>query len=279
MDGVGDPGDELVGVLVVAGGGVVEEVVRGADVGCEAFVDGQQQRGGEVGRVGRGVVEGGEDVGRLGEDQFFGQGSAVGLKDRGADEVLAGGEDLCSVDDAVDVALLFVVDVGLEVELLLVVLDGGVADAGAEGLLEREALRVVVVEADVAESVEPGREVLVAFAVRVEDAAEGGDGGCGRCGLRNGAGRGVLAVGFHHVEGGAVARSKPGHRRDGTEEVERGGEGVGAGGGADQGDASSGSAGPGVEEALLVGDLLVELGLGDEVVDVLGGDGGGSGDG
>jgi hypothetical protein len=34
-----------------------------------------------------------------------------------------------------------------------------------------------------------------------------------------------------------------------------------------------------VEEALLVGDLLVELGLGDEVVDVLGGDGGGSGDG
>ena len=62
VQGVGDSGDELEAVVLVAGGGCVEVAVGGAEVEAEAVVSGQREAGGEVGGVGAEVVEGGEEA-------------------------------------------------------------------------------------------------------------------------------------------------------------------------------------------------------------------------
>ena len=94
----------------------------------------------------------------------------VGLGDGRADQVLVaacGWQGIAA----------FVLNAGLEVELLLGGFDGRPADAAAVDLLQIEALRVVVVEGGLAEGEEAGGEVLVAFGVGMEDAGFGDGGG------------------------------------------------------------------------------------------------------
>ena len=52
---------------------------------------GRASADGAVGGVGLGVVPGGKDVGRLGEDKLVRQVAVVGLGEGGADEVLVAG--------------------------------------------------------------------------------------------------------------------------------------------------------------------------------------------
>ena len=162
-------------------------------------------------RVGLEVVPGGKVVQGLGEEHFAGQVAGVALEERGADDVVGGLGEGDAVDGGGDVGLLHVVDVGLEVELLLGGLDGGVADAAAVDLLELEALTVVVVEGGVAEGVEAGAEVLIALRVGMEDVGEDSllAGGRTRGGGRDDGG-GEFAVALADVDGwcDCVARNQ-----------------------------------------------------------------------
>ena len=85
MERIGDAGDELVTVLLEAGRGVIEVVVDGGEVGAEAVGDGQGYAGGEVCRVGVGVVESGKNSGRFGEDNLSGELAKIVFLDGGAD--------------------------------------------------------------------------------------------------------------------------------------------------------------------------------------------------
>ena len=176
LEGVGEAGDELEGVCLVAGRGVVEVVVGGREGGAEAFPGGEYDADGGHRGIGLRVVPGGDVGGGLREDDLAWEVSVVGLAEDGTDEVDFGlGEE----------GLALVVDVGLQIKLLLLFLDGRPADAAAVELLKIKALGEVVVEGGVRKRIETRSEVPVAFGVGVEDAAEGGDGGGGGEGLGN----------------------------------------------------------------------------------------------
>jgi hypothetical protein len=168
-----------------------------------------------------------------------------------------------------------VVKVGLEVEFLPGCLDRGPTDAAAEVVFQLETLSEVVIECDFTEGEELRCEVAVLLGVCVEDVGQRGDRGRGRVGLRDGAGGSVLAVAFGDVDRGTVLGSKPGDAGERADEVQSGGEGGPGLGGADNGCATGSGAVPAVGELMLAADFLVELRLGDEVVDFLGWNGGG----
>ena len=111
----------------------------------------------------------------------------VGLGEGGADEieVLGGDEE----------GLVFVVEVGFEVELAGGGVDEADAYAGSVGLLEGEGLGEVVVERGAAEGEEARAKVLILLGLGVEDVGFGG----------GGAGLGDGAVGLGVVDGCAGA--------------------------------------------------------------------------
>ena len=178
MECVRYAGDELVKVLFVTGGGIVQVVVGRGKAGAEPFIDRQRQDSGEVVRVVIGVVEGGQNICRLREEHLLvGHVAAIGLGDGRADELGAGRNDSgSSVDGSVEVGLGLVVQVGLEVQLLFGALHRGPADATAVRLrCSPSPWRVVVVEGRITEGVEARREVLVTLGVSMEDAAQRDD--------------------------------------------------------------------------------------------------------
>ena len=171
MQGVADAGDELVAVLLVADGRLVEVGVGGADVDRQAVVDGQGQTDHSIGRVGLWIVESGQEADAFCQEELTGKVAEVAFGDCCADEVFIGGSDQRGdLGQRLEEGLPLVVDVATEIEFLFGVLEDGPADTEAVDLLEVEAVGVVVIEAYSAENKEARGEVLVLLCVGVEDA-------------------------------------------------------------------------------------------------------------
>ncbi len=116
------------------------------------------------------MIERRRDQRPLVEDQPMGQLQHVGVAEVGSDQVLAGGEGRRRQNaGGYEVLLFLVMHVELYIQLLLRTLDDGVTHAASVGLLQIQALRVIVVPGRIHQEVEARREVPVMLSIAVND--------------------------------------------------------------------------------------------------------------